>query len=51
MEVKNLKITISILMACYNAEKFIEQSLYSCLTQTEVNYEVIISDDCSTDST
>lgn len=42
---------VSIIMPCYNAEQFIEQSISSVLNQTYKNWELIIVDDGSTDST
>lgn len=42
---------VSIAMATYNGEKFLCQQLDSILSQTYKNLEVIICDDCSTDST
>ena len=42
---------ISIGMPLYNAEKHIRQSLDSLLRQTHTNFEIIISDNCSTDNT
>ncbi|WP_288903229.1 glycosyltransferase family 2 protein [uncultured Sneathiella sp.] len=42
---------ISIGMPLYNAEKHIRQSLDSLLRQTHTNFEIIISDNCSTDDT
>jgi len=41
---------ISIVMPVYNAEKFLEQAITSILTQTLSNFEFIIIDDASTDS-
>ncbi len=40
----------SIIMPVYNAEKYIEQSINSVLNQTFTNFELIIIDDCSKDS-
>ena len=42
---------ISVAIATYNGEKFIEKQLKSILNQTEKVDEVIICDDCSTDKT
>ena len=38
-------------MPAYNAEKTIKRAVYSCLNQTLEDIELIIVDDCSTDST
>jgi glycosyltransferase involved in cell wall biosynthesis len=43
--------TISIGMPVYNAENYIRSALDSLLTQTYTNFELIISDNASTDST
>lgn len=42
---------ISVCMATYNGEKFLNEQLSSILAQLEANDEFIIIDDCSTDST
>ena len=42
---------VSIGMPPYNAEKFLEQSPDSLLTQTFDDFEIIISDNASTDGT
>lgn len=41
---------VSIITACYNSEKFISETIDSVLNQTYPNWEWIIVDDCSTDS-
>ncbi len=41
---------ISVIIPMYNAEKFIAECLESLLAQTFQDFEVIIVDDCSTDS-
>lgn len=41
---------VSIITACYNSEKFISETIISVLNQTYQNWEWIIVDDCSTDS-
>ncbi|MDY2699364.1 MAG: glycosyltransferase family 2 protein [Lachnospiraceae bacterium] len=45
------KPLISVIMAVYNEEKYIEKSLHSILNQTLQDFEIIIFDDCSTDKT
>lgn len=42
---------ISIIMPAYNVESYIEKSIYSILNQTYENFELIIINDGSTDST
>lgn len=41
---------ISIITPCFNAEKFISQTIESVLNQTYLNWELIIVDDCSSDN-
>jgi len=45
------KPLVSVCMTCFNQREYIEQALDSVLRQTYDNYEVVISDDCSTDGT
>jgi glycosyltransferase involved in cell wall biosynthesis len=42
---------ISIVLCCYNGQRFIKQQIDSLLNQTYPNIEIIISDDGSTDGT
>jgi glycosyltransferase involved in cell wall biosynthesis len=42
---------VSILMITYNHEDFIETAIRSIIKQLEIDFELIISDDCSTDKT
>ena len=41
---------VSIIIPCYNTEKYIEQAVRSTMTQTYKNLEIIVTDDCSKDS-
>ena len=45
------KDLISIIVSCYNTEKYIVSSLSSIIRQSYKNIEIICVDDCSTDST
>ena len=40
---------VSVITACYNSEKFIEETIKSVLSQSYVDWEMIIVDDCSSD--
>ncbi|MBC6713666.1 glycosyltransferase [Treponema sp. Marseille-Q3903] len=42
---------ISIAMTTFNGEKYLRSQLDSILNQTHTDFELIICDDCSTDST
>ena len=42
---------ISVILPCYNSEKFIRKSITSVLNQDYDNFELIIIDDGSTDKT
>lgn len=42
---------VSVIIPCYNAEKYLAEAVRSCLTQTVLPYEVIVINDDSTDST
>ena len=47
----NENILVSVLMTCYNREDFIREAIESVLASTYQNFELIISDDASTDNT
>lgn len=42
---------VSVIIASYNKERFIEQTINSVLNQSIQNWELLIIDDCSTDKT
>lgn len=42
---------ISIVMTAYNMEQYIEEAMMSCLNQTYRDIELVVVEDCSTDST
>ncbi len=46
-----MKKLISVVLATYNGEKYIRQQLDSILGQTLVPDEILVGDDCSSDST
>jgi glycosyltransferase involved in cell wall biosynthesis len=43
--------TVSINLCCYNSEKFLEETLRSIFSQTYIDWELVIINDGSTDST
>jgi glycosyltransferase involved in cell wall biosynthesis len=42
---------ISIVLPTYNGSRYLREAIDSCLAQTYQNWELIVVDDCSTDST
>lgn len=42
---------VSVLLPCYNAEQYVEETIDSLLTQTYSNFEIVAINDCSKDST
>ena len=51
MTLKEHNPLISVIMSVYNGEKYIKESIHSILEQTYNNFEFIIVDDNSKDST
>jgi glycosyltransferase involved in cell wall biosynthesis len=49
-QLKSSTTLISVIIALYNAEDFIAETLNSVLNQTHKNLEIIIINDCSTDN-
>jgi len=45
-------IKVSVIITCYNLEKYISRAINSCINQTldDDKYEIIVVDDCSTDN-
>jgi glycosyltransferase involved in cell wall biosynthesis len=46
-----LQPLVSVIVATYNGETFLQAQLESLLHQTYTNLEIIVTDDCSTDNT
>jgi len=46
----NHRPLVSIVMNCYNGEKYLRESIDSVYTQTYENWEIIFWDNCSTDN-
>ena len=42
---------VSVIVPCFNAEKFVRDAVLSICNQSYKNLEIIIADDCSTDNT
>lgn len=49
LNINNVKI--SIIIPCYNMERYIEQTILSVINQDFENYELIVVDKCSSDKT
>ena len=42
---------ISVIMAAYNSSRFLDEAIESICAQTRIDWELIVIDDCSSDST
>ncbi|MBD5408700.1 MAG: glycosyltransferase family 2 protein [Treponema sp.] len=42
---------VSVIIPCYNAERYVESAVRSIMEQTYTNLEILCCDDCSTDGT
>ena len=43
--------TVSILMPCYNAERYVDEAIQSVIDQSYSSWELLVVDDCSVDKT
>jgi glycosyltransferase involved in cell wall biosynthesis len=41
---------VSVVLACYNCEKYVHKAVQSIIDQSYKNLEILITDDCSTDN-
>lgn len=48
---ENTRPLVSVVMPAYNAERFIEEAILSVVHQTVTDWELIVVDDCSQDTT
>ena len=46
-----MKPEISVIMSVYNGETYLKEAIESVINQTFKNWELVIINDCSTDST
>ena len=45
------QVKFSILLITHNKEKYVDETISSILAQTYQNFEIVVSDDCSSDKT
>lgn len=50
-QLNNMEELVSIIMSAYNAEKTLKRAVDSVINQSYQNWELLIIDDCSTDTT
>ena len=48
---KNTNYLVSIIVNCYNSQKYLKETIKSIISQTYLNYEVIFYDNQSIDNT
>ncbi|MCB1782654.1 MAG: glycosyltransferase family 2 protein [Alphaproteobacteria bacterium] len=46
-----MSVDVSVIIAAYNVESYIERAVRSVLDQQDISFEIIAVDDCSTDNT
>ena len=51
LKIQNSNVVISIILCCYNSEKYLKETLQSIVDQTFKNWELIIVNDGSQDNT
>ena len=51
MNRRNRAPRVSVVMPAYNAERYIEEAIQSVQVQTKPDWELVVVDDCSTDTT
>jgi len=44
-----MSVSVAVLMACHNGERYLEEQIVSILEQRQVNVTVYLNDDCSND--
>lgn len=49
--IERMKTMVSVIVACYNIEKYVEEAVRSVMNQTLRDVEIICVDDCSEDGT
>lgn len=49
--IQNQEIVVSVIMPAYNAAPYIEKAIRSVMAQTFPHWELLVIDDCSTDTT